>query len=196
VGIRAHGVDGDGAGPETVEEIADAYLAECRRVQPVGPYRIGGFCMGGPIAVEMARSLARDGELVDLLLLDPRVSPPRDARSLAWTARERLRKGDLRSVLHRGRRAAEASAESASMPTWYRLARARNAYRPRPIDVPTALVTSSDHVKWGVPPWWWDRYLRGDLRRYPVLGEHDLLLHVPAVDRLATAMAAALDELP
>jgi acyl-CoA synthetase (AMP-forming)/AMP-acid ligase II len=195
VGIRAHGVDGGGAGPETVEEMADAYLTECRGVQPKGPYRIGGFCMGAPIAVEMARSLARDGERVGLLLLDPRVSPPRDLPALVWTARQRLRKGDLRSVLTRRQRTAAAAAEAASMPTWDRLARARNAYRPRPIDIPAALVTSSDHVKWGVPPWWWGRYLRGDLRRYSVVGEHDFLLHVPAVDRLATAVATALDEM-
>jgi acyl-CoA synthetase (AMP-forming)/AMP-acid ligase II/thioesterase domain-containing protein len=196
VGIRAHGVDTDGAGPETVEEIADAYLAECRRVQPAGPYRIGGFCMGGPIAVEMARSLARDGERVDLLLIDPRVSPPRDVRSLSWTVRRRLQRGDvLHTVLSHNRRVNAAAAETASMPTWDRLARARNAYRPRPIDIPTALVSSSDHVKWGVPPAWWNRYLRGELRRYAIEGRHDFLLHVPAVDNLATAVATALEDM-
>jgi oxalate---CoA ligase len=194
VGIRAHGVDGNGSGgPETVEEMAGVYVAECRRAQPAGPYRLGGLCMGGPVAVEMARALAEGGEQVELLLIDPRVSPPRDLRSLAWTARRRLREGDFRTALDRRRRAEIEASEGNVMPTWQRLARARNAYVPRPVDVPAALVMSSDHVKWGVPPFWWDRYLRGGVRRYTISGHHDLLLHVPAVDELAAAVAAALD---
>jgi len=55
-------------------------------------------------------------------------------------------------------------------------------------------VTSSDHVKWGVPPGWWHRYLTGNLRRYEVAGSHEYLLHVPAVEGLAVAVASALDE--
>ena len=42
VGIRAHGVDQDGVGPATVEEIAGEYLAAVRELQPTGPYVLGG----------------------------------------------------------------------------------------------------------------------------------------------------------
>jgi len=40
----------------------------------------------------------------------------------------------------------------ATTPTWARLASARNAYVPRPTDVPAVLVTSENHEDWGVPP--------------------------------------------
>jgi len=196
VGVRAHGVDADGDGPETVVEMAHAYLVECRGLQPSGPYRIGGFCAGGPIAVEMARELASEGEQVELLLIDPRVSPPRDLRSVAWTVRRRLRDGEIQSALARWQRAAVARSEGGTNPVWSRIARARNAYRPRPIDLAAALVVSLDHEKWGVPPFWWDTYVRGGLRRYQVAGHHHRLFHVPDVDELAAAVASALDGMP
>ena len=56
----------------TVEDMAQERLAELRSVQPVGPYFIGGYSMGVPIALEMARQLRRQGEEVPMLfVLDP-----------------------------------------------------------------------------------------------------------------------------
>ena len=56
----------------TVEQMAEERLAELRRLQPTGPYFIGGYSMGVPIALEMAQQLRRQGESVPLLfVLDP-----------------------------------------------------------------------------------------------------------------------------
>ena len=38
------------------------YVAAVRDVQPHGPYVLGGFCLGAPVAVEMARRLEAAGE--------------------------------------------------------------------------------------------------------------------------------------
>lgn len=54
---------------QTVEERAAAYLVELLEFQPQGPYQLGGYCMGGVIALEMARQLRAQGRQVNLLLL-------------------------------------------------------------------------------------------------------------------------------
>ena len=58
-----------GRGARTLEAMAERYLAALRRIQPHGPYRLGGWSMGGVAAFEMARRLAQAGEEVELLAL-------------------------------------------------------------------------------------------------------------------------------
>jgi thioesterase domain-containing protein len=60
----------DGSEPyKSVEEAAEHCLAEIRKVQPNGPYYLGGFCFGGFVAYEMACTLQRLGEQVPLLVI-------------------------------------------------------------------------------------------------------------------------------
>ncbi|SOD59515.1 amino acid adenylation domain-containing protein [Streptomyces zhaozhouensis] len=56
-----------GEGPESIEAMAGLYLRELRAVQPHGPYRLGGWCLGGVVAYEMARRLADEGERIEIL---------------------------------------------------------------------------------------------------------------------------------
>jgi thioesterase domain-containing protein len=53
----------------TLEEMALGYLQEVRKLQPTGPYCLGGYCFGGNVAYEMARQLHSQGETVALLAL-------------------------------------------------------------------------------------------------------------------------------
>lgn len=58
------------------ETMAADYVESMRRIQPEGPYLLGGFCGGGLIAFEMAQQLQAQGQAVDLLLMiDPRAGP-------------------------------------------------------------------------------------------------------------------------
>jgi len=68
-GIQAQGLYGDEPPHETFEEMAEAYIAEMRTVQPHGPYLIGGFSGGGLTAFEIAHQLTKAGEEIGLLLL-------------------------------------------------------------------------------------------------------------------------------
>lgn len=77
-GIRAAGFHGEPV-PATVEEMAADYLAAMRDVQPQGPYHIGGWSMGGIIALEMAQQLRARGEEVGLLTLFDTTIPHNDA---------------------------------------------------------------------------------------------------------------------
>jgi thioesterase domain-containing protein len=66
-GLQARGLE-DGRDPiPGIEEMAAAYLAELRRAQPAGPYRLGGWSFGGLAAFEMAQQLQAAGDEVALL---------------------------------------------------------------------------------------------------------------------------------
>jgi thioesterase domain-containing protein len=61
-----------GCGDETVwtiELMAARHVAELRKVQPHGPYRLVGFCVGGKIVLEMARQLRAAGETIERLVM-------------------------------------------------------------------------------------------------------------------------------
>ncbi|MEO3973585.1 amino acid adenylation domain-containing protein [Streptomyces sp. CAU 1734] len=55
--------------PGSVDEMAEDYLAEIRKVQATGPYHLLGWSYGGCVAHAMATRLRRSGEAVDLLVL-------------------------------------------------------------------------------------------------------------------------------
>ncbi len=74
-GLQAVGVDSDEAPLTTLEAMAARYLADIRRVQPAGPYHLGGFSLGGVLAAEMARQLHASGERVGLLALFDTYAP-------------------------------------------------------------------------------------------------------------------------
>jgi phthiocerol/phenolphthiocerol synthesis type-I polyketide synthase E len=68
-GLQAPGLDGSRPPLTRIEEMAALYVKEIRTVQPYGPYLLGGYCMGGTIAYEMAQQLRARGEQVALLAL-------------------------------------------------------------------------------------------------------------------------------
>ena len=63
------------------EEMAAQYIQEIRTVQPHGPYYLGGWCLGGDIALEMAQQLQGQGEDVALVVMIQSVYPEYQKRS-------------------------------------------------------------------------------------------------------------------
>jgi thioesterase domain-containing protein len=72
-GLQARGLDGREAPLDSMEDMAALYIEEIRSMQPHGPYFIGGWCLGGTIAFEMAQQLTAAGEEVALLAM---MQPP------------------------------------------------------------------------------------------------------------------------
>ena len=69
--LQARGLYAGQEPHETFEAAARDCLAEIRRVQPQGPYYLGGFSGGGLVAYEMALQLQEAGETVaQLFMLD------------------------------------------------------------------------------------------------------------------------------
>jgi thioesterase domain-containing protein len=71
--LQARGLDDHDKPLECIEDMATLYIEEIRSVQPHGPYFIGGWCLGGTIAFEMAQQLTAAGEEVALLAM---MQPP------------------------------------------------------------------------------------------------------------------------
>ncbi|WP_067720818.1 beta-ketoacyl synthase N-terminal-like domain-containing protein [Nocardia yamanashiensis] len=53
----------------TIRELARRNVNELKRIQPEGPYRLGGYSFGGNVALEMALQLQADGQRVTELYL-------------------------------------------------------------------------------------------------------------------------------
>jgi thioesterase domain-containing protein/acyl carrier protein len=68
-GLQAPGLDGSCAPLTRVEDMATLYAKEIRRLQPHGPYFLGGYCLGGTVAFEIAQQIQALGERVALLAL-------------------------------------------------------------------------------------------------------------------------------
>jgi amino acid adenylation domain-containing protein len=68
-GLQSAGLDGRSPVDGRFEHVARRYVDEIRRVQAHGPYMLGGYCLGGTLALEMARQLIESGETVGLVAL-------------------------------------------------------------------------------------------------------------------------------
>jgi amino acid adenylation domain-containing protein len=68
-GLQFLGLGGEGLLNKSIEAMAAEYIKEIRILQPTGPYYLGGYCLGGTIAFEIAQQLRRAGEVVELLAM-------------------------------------------------------------------------------------------------------------------------------
>lgn len=68
-GFQAQGLDGRQKISTTIKEMAAHYITEMRSIQPNGPYYLGGYCMGGQIAYEMACQLQAMDQHVALVAM-------------------------------------------------------------------------------------------------------------------------------
>lgn len=68
-GIQALGLDGKSPPFSDIEKMAAYYLDEIQKIQPEGPYFLGGASFGGTVALEMSQQLLKQGHQVGLLVI-------------------------------------------------------------------------------------------------------------------------------
>jgi acetoacetyl-CoA synthetase len=68
-GMQARGTDGTDEPLDRIEDMAQFHIDAIREMQPVGPYFLVGYSLGGLVALEMARKLMESGEVVGLLAM-------------------------------------------------------------------------------------------------------------------------------
>ena len=68
-GLQSEGLDPNREYTPRIEDLAASYVAAIRTVQPDGPYLVGGYCLGGTIAFEMAQQLRAAGCEVALVAM-------------------------------------------------------------------------------------------------------------------------------
>jgi amino acid adenylation domain-containing protein len=68
-GLQAQGLDGKSDFITSVEDMAEHYIREVCSLLPEGPFQLGGYCLGGLVAFEMARRLQAAGHKIGLLAI-------------------------------------------------------------------------------------------------------------------------------
>jgi thioesterase domain-containing protein len=172
-GFQARGADGAEEALPTVEQMASAYLDELRRHRPSGPYHLGGWSMGGVVALEMAQRLRAAGERVPRLVL---IDAPSRTQPVGSDAQllERFEIPDGLFALFATH------------------ARALAAYAPRPYDGSAWLLEADRDAADATA---WPELVRGDLRRTRLTGSsHHTLLQDPSLSTIAEGIASILEE--
>jgi amino acid adenylation domain-containing protein len=215
-GVQARGVDGRQQPLTRIEEMAAAYLAEIRTVQPKGPYHLVGYCGGGTVAFEMATMLRRAGEEVGLVVLMDTYHPEVDVTpARVRQMRAGLSAHGLRYLWHRGigrlRREWEGLAREwrigyhqlrgDEIPLelrehWLNRAfiRAEHQYRPRPYPGRLRLLRATDisPLVAGVGPDLGWAGLAADIEVFDVPGTHHTLVTEPNVQVVAAVLEECL----
>jgi len=68
-GLQAIELDSKLGRPATIEDYAAAYIEAMKKVQPRGPYVIGGHSFGGIVSYEIAQQLQKGGDEVEMLFI-------------------------------------------------------------------------------------------------------------------------------
>ncbi|MEO8231842.1 MAG: amino acid adenylation domain-containing protein [Ignavibacteriota bacterium] len=68
-GLQSRGLDGSDHIIDNIEEMAIDYIEAIKKAQSTGPYNIGGYCMGGTVAFEIAQQLRNNGDEVKNLFM-------------------------------------------------------------------------------------------------------------------------------
>jgi thioesterase domain-containing protein/aryl carrier-like protein len=216
-GLQASGVDGVSQPHATIDEMADAYVAEVREFQPHGPYLLGGYSGGGTVAFEMARRLTDLGEEVGLLAFIDTFHPKMPARDITLLSRlERLHREGvayIREALERQRRDTQVArddraieqhvARGESIPfnlrelyLWRNFERAQAVYRPQPWNGRATLFRAEEldyFFRGGGPTYGWDRDVLGGVEVITIPGNHSTLLVGPNAELLVRSLSEAID---
>jgi thioesterase domain-containing protein/acyl carrier protein len=216
-GLQAAGVDGVTRPHETIEAMAEAYLAEVRGVKPHGPYVFAGYSGGGIIAFEIARRVTAAGEPAPLLVFIDTFHPqaPLD-RNGVLSRLNRLRRVGvpyLRGVLERKRERSQRARDdkiidahlAAGEPIPFALRgrhlirnfeRAARRYRPQPWKGHATLYRVKDpeyFVHTSGPTYGWDREVLGGVTVVDVPGDHDTVLRGANVQRVASSISTLIE---
>jgi len=216
-GLQAAGTDGTSDPHRTIEEMAEAYIAEIRTLQPQGPYLLGGYSGGGIVAFEMARRLTAAGQQVGLLAFIDTFHP-RQAMSeiTVWSRLGRLRREGmayLREVAFRKRLTEKAAREDVAIDAclargegipfhlrerrlWRNFEQAQALYQVRPWDGKAILFRAEELVHYledRGPSYGWDSDVRGGVEVLRIPGNHSTLMLGANAEMLVTTLSAAID---
>ncbi|MQY35987.1 D-alanine--poly(phosphoribitol) ligase subunit 1 [Streptomyces sp. RB17] len=210
--------------PLTVVGLAAHYADALTERFPDGPYRLGGWSMGGVIALETARLLTGRGRTVELVaavdLLEPpgRAEPASDAALLARFARDLAglagsdwnpgpaefepthQRSPVEELLTRARQAGVLPAEidAATLERlasrFLRLGRALADHEPTPYRGRVRLLRAMDGATAATTRQWLD--LLGDqAESIDVPGDHYSIMRPPNLRTLAAELGKALEDL-
>jgi amino acid adenylation domain-containing protein len=217
-GIESEGLDGAPFRRRTVEEMASYYLAEIRKIQPEGPYLLGGYCLGGIIAFEMAQQLLRSGDSAALVaqfsaplfynslekpvaistpgLRRPSRSLWKSAKTAVWILQNQIRIGagmTAYRLFHMMRRRVPQKMRTLYIPRM--LGRAEKNYVPKPY-TGTLTLFHGRHPDYAAPNLGWNglaKTFETHIIGSGTVNSRRSIMEEPLVRQLATELTECLD---
>jgi acyl-coenzyme A synthetase/AMP-(fatty) acid ligase/thioesterase domain-containing protein/acyl carrier protein len=183
----------------SIQQAVQRHWTDLRRIQPHGPYTLVGHSLGAHIALETARALQADGEIVDLVvMLDPWLSP-----RVAWDARKDLPDATVtlqtddangfgtwwerqKTVPLAGLFSADYDRKTRAIEEVGMMAAFR--HRPAPWDGRTLLIRSHLNTD---DPRLWQRILTGQLESQVLDCDHHSIVRAPHIGAVVDLIVAA-----
>ncbi|UPG67491.1 amino acid adenylation domain-containing protein [Gordonia hongkongensis] len=208
-GLQAPQIGGEAPGPTTISEIARRYADEIRTVQPVGPYHLLGWSLGGVIAHAVAAEMRAAGSEVALLaMLDTEADGVDSSAITTVTAGELI--SNLGPVLGIDYVSADATAEQAAEQIAERLGagfgidaatierltdaynlliRATGDWHPPVVDTDVLYFTAvRDRRPDALGANGWGRYVRGSITNVDIDTHHLGMTEDEAIRQIATVL--------
>jgi amino acid adenylation domain-containing protein len=202
-GLQAQGVSGKHPCQSRVEDMAAHYLTEIRRLQPQGPYYLGGYSLGGSVALEMARQLREEGEEVAIVaLLDTFASTYRSKGELLVKFLTLAPREKLYHVRRKGRLLGKSIRRTVAMARLPRVLKevrqachqAAKQYVAQPYLGEITLFHAEEKSLSSENPYeTWKTLALGGLEVHEVPGGHGSIIDEPAVTFLAEKLKACLE---
>lgn len=218
-GLEGIGLDGLETPPTSMEAIAARYVREIVQVQPEGPYHVGGWSMGGPIAYEIAVQLRAQGrEVGTLVILDTPAPWARSRWHRICTHLKKFRERSLRDrlayITQRISNRIEAvklrlgfcpltmgiEGRAANLVEQWGLAQyqAERKYRPRQFDGDVIVLRAEDNIgardpRVEDPDMGWSALVRGRIHTRRIPGDHAGIFTGDNVHRLAETLRPFLN---
>jgi thioesterase domain-containing protein len=184
--------------------MAHAYVAEIVARSPHGPYFLGGHCLGGAVALEIALELEARGATVARLVVLDSIAPPvaGDERLYVDGSPEKLGEAarQLRRILEDVIERTVSASPMLESDTYRRLGEvlrvhteAAFAYRARPLRASLhVLRTEAMH---DVVLENWSRIATAGIARHRVPGDTFSMLRPPHVEAVGRSLGRALEDL-
>ncbi|RYX85072.1 hypothetical protein EON83_07445 [bacterium] len=201
--------------PLCIRQLAALYVADLRQHQPQGPYSLGGFSLGGAIALEMARLLREQDQTISLLVLMDTYFPGLERRSPSLPRKAYIHARHLRD-LEKPRRAdyinehfqkilkpispGKDTTDEPLQEGWHssetvqRLSRAFTDYKPISYDGSITLFSARTQYRVADDLSAWRKVAVGGLEQHFVPGTHGTIIAEPHVQHLADLLKRCLNQ--
>ena len=219
-GLQARGLDPKEEPFTSLQEMAAYYVSEIRKVQPQGPYFLGGFSVGGIFAYEMAQQLVSVGQEVSVLaMLDANTSDYPVYKEQGKSKSRKLKQWlqlETGELLTNGIKRLQARSKKKinnmivrfykkmnfPLSPYLRVHLVRQAnqsmgerYQPKPYEHPIHVFCADQQPKEIIPDksLGWKKYAVGPIHIHSIPGNHETIFREPQVRVLAQEVQNVLD---
>ncbi|TKK67990.1 amino acid adenylation domain-containing protein [Ilyomonas limi] len=194
---------------KSVESIAAYYVQEMKKIQPEGPYCLGGYCGFGEVALEMAQQLTAKGDKVTFLALFefyfPTAFKPVDYKERLKYYLDGLKNypvkekaslfygfiyRKIRKLKRRTSKAIDRKLKNLPETTGYLIG--KNLYTAKPYNGKVLLFRSNIRTSEvsDDPYMGWSNHFTGEVELYTIEGDHKTMFHAPGAVQIAEKLKA------